>query len=178
MARPTKLSPEIQKKILDLVAEGNYLATAALAAGVDPRTYRRWRQHGKAGKKPYAEFFQQAAIAEARGEAAMVALLKFSALGHRKVRDPKTNEVTVEKFEGDPKPIQWLMQRRLGTRWGARVQLEVDNALGDMMRELRGNLDPDTFKRVVEALETREDRAASSDNDELASEFDDLDEAG
>ena len=42
MGRPTKLTPEVQKTICDLIANGNTRECAAGCAGVDPATLYRW----------------------------------------------------------------------------------------------------------------------------------------
>jgi hypothetical protein len=42
MARPSKLTPEIQEKLERALRAGGHLRTAAAHAGVDPSTLRRW----------------------------------------------------------------------------------------------------------------------------------------
>jgi hypothetical protein len=50
MARPTKLTPEIQKKIGDGVSLGLTYALAANSAGVTYQTFNSWYQKGKTEK--------------------------------------------------------------------------------------------------------------------------------
>ena len=47
MARPTKLTPEIQKKIGDGVSLGLTYALAANSAGITYQTLNQWVQTGK-----------------------------------------------------------------------------------------------------------------------------------
>lgn len=57
MARPTKLTPETQERILKAVRAGNYAEASARSAGVAASTYYRWLDRG-AGKPdgPYRAF--------------------------------------------------------------------------------------------------------------------------
>lgn len=64
--RPTKLTPELQKKICDEVCRGTSQETAALLAGIQERTLYYWIERGKAGKEPYLQFFQD--LMRARAE--------------------------------------------------------------------------------------------------------------
>lgn len=56
--RPTKLTNEVQRIIVDLVRRGNYLDTAAMHAGVERSTLRKWMQRGRSSKSGlYRRFF-------------------------------------------------------------------------------------------------------------------------
>jgi len=44
MARPTKLTPAVQKKIVDAIKAGNYMETAAAYAGISKQTLYNWTQ--------------------------------------------------------------------------------------------------------------------------------------
>jgi len=69
MGRPTKLTPEIQSKIVDAVKIGNYPEVAAQAAGVGERTYYRWMEKGEeASSGIYRQFWQAIKEASAVGE--------------------------------------------------------------------------------------------------------------
>ena len=58
--RPTKLTPEVQEKILTSIRAGNYTEVAAAYAGISKTTYYQWIRRGEARA---AEI--QAAIVEA-----------------------------------------------------------------------------------------------------------------
>lgn len=74
MARPTKLTPEAQRRISEAVAAGNYYEAAAYSAGVDYRTFRRWMERGEKSKNGlYYQFCQAIRQAEAQAEVRMVA---------------------------------------------------------------------------------------------------------
>ncbi len=71
MARPTKLSGEIQRTIVEYIRAGAFDYVASQAAGIDVSTFRRWMERGKGGRAPYKAF--AAAVAQARAEARVAA---------------------------------------------------------------------------------------------------------
>jgi hypothetical protein len=76
MGRPTKLTPELQKKIVKLVRDGNYFETAAQAAGIAKSTLYDWLKRGEAGEEPFAEFSNALKKAEAEAEVDVVATIR------------------------------------------------------------------------------------------------------
>lgn len=67
MARPTKLTPEIQKKIVAAISSGNYYEAACQYAGVDYATFRRWLIKGEEAKSgKYCEFCSESKPAHQR----------------------------------------------------------------------------------------------------------------
>lgn len=44
--RPSKLTKDVERKIIEILKLGGYAETAAQAAGVSARTYREWMQRG------------------------------------------------------------------------------------------------------------------------------------
>ena len=74
MARPSKLTPETQQKIVDAISAGNYYEAACGYAGVDYSTFRRWMEKGEKAKTgQYREFCDAVQQAEAQAEVRMVA---------------------------------------------------------------------------------------------------------
>lgn len=74
MARPTKLTPAVQQRIVSAVAAGNYYEAACVYGGVDYRTFLRWMQRGEKAKSSiYGQFCQTVREAEAEAEVRMVA---------------------------------------------------------------------------------------------------------
>ncbi len=68
MGRPTKLTPEVQATIVQVVEEGNYFETAAAIAGISKVTLYSWIEKGEAGDEPFAEFLNALKDAEAKAE--------------------------------------------------------------------------------------------------------------
>jgi transposase len=76
MGRPSKLTPELQKKIVKLVRDGNYFETAAQAAGIAKSTLYDWLKRGESDEEPFAEFSDALKKAEAEAEADAVAMVR------------------------------------------------------------------------------------------------------
>lgn len=76
VGRQTKLTPEVQKKIVDAVRAGAFLSVAARYAGVGPSTLMLWMERGrqvtsrKAKDAIYLEFLEEVEAAEAQAEVA------------------------------------------------------------------------------------------------------------
>ena len=74
MARPSKLTPEVHQRIVQLVRGGVFETGAARACGIDPSTLRRWKVRGRREPGPYRDFLEDLervkaearAVAEAR----------------------------------------------------------------------------------------------------------------
>lgn len=108
MARQSKLTPETQKKIVDAIAEGNYLETAAAIGGVTYTTLNNWMKKGEvASSGAYVEFLEAVKKAEAEAEALRVS--RISKAGK----------------EGNWQADAWYLERRYPDRWGKRIQQEV-----------------------------------------------------
>jgi hypothetical protein len=50
MGRPTKLTPERHRRIVEAIRAGCYAEVAARAAGIVPSTYYDWLQRGQNGE--------------------------------------------------------------------------------------------------------------------------------
>ena len=112
MARPTKLSPEVQQKICDAIRAGNYLETAAVLAGVDPSSFRRWRAKGREARTGvFCAFCAAVDQAEAEAEAELVKMWRSAC--------PETWQA-----------VRDLLARRHPERWGPRERKEVTGDRG------------------------------------------------
>ena len=70
MGRPTKLTPEIQAKIVKAIEAGNLLSTSAALSGVSERSFFEWMAKGKKGEgENYSQFAQLVIQARAKAEA-------------------------------------------------------------------------------------------------------------
>jgi hypothetical protein len=65
VARPTKLTLEVQAAIVEALKAGNYAEDAAVHAGIEPRTYYRWMKRGESGRGAFGQFCQAIREAEA-----------------------------------------------------------------------------------------------------------------
>jgi transposase len=77
VARPTKLTPEVQERIVAAVRAGNHIEPSAVSAGISPATYHRWMKRGaKAKSGIYREFHEAVKWAEADAEVHAVAVVR------------------------------------------------------------------------------------------------------
>lgn len=121
MARPTKLTQELQDKIVDVIRAGNYIETAASFAGLSKNTLYDWMKRGarereridNTGKKmlkkeqPFVEFSD--AIEKALAEAEMRDVLRIG-----------------EASKSDWKAAAWRLERKFPQRWGKKFQ-QIEN---------------------------------------------------
>lgn len=84
MARTTKLTPKVQRTIVDAIAAGNYASVACRLANVSEATFHEWIARGR-GNDPdrprtplHAGFAEAVERAEAEAEAHAVALVRAS----------------------------------------------------------------------------------------------------
>jgi transposase len=112
MGRPTKLTPEIQDKIIDAIQAGNYQDAAARYAGIDPATYYRWMSKGEDPDSPYSEFREAIERAKAAAEVESVAIIKLAA------RD------------GTWQAAAWWLERTRPQKFGRKERYEVTGAEG------------------------------------------------
>ena len=108
MARPTKLTPELQTKVCALIEAGNYAETACACAGISSSTFYSWRQRGEreeAGE--YADFAAAVDEAEAQAERKAVVMVQMG------MRD-------------DPRLAMTFLERRFPKRWQRRPTADSD----------------------------------------------------
>ncbi|RKH77001.1 hypothetical protein D7X99_33115 [Corallococcus sp. AB032C] len=106
--RPTKLTPELQKKIIDAIRAGNYMETAAAYAGISKDTFFRWLRKGARAKSGiYKDFHDAVEKALAESEVRDVMLI--------------ANAATT-----DWKAAAWRLERKFPDRWGRKERLSAD----------------------------------------------------
>jgi hypothetical protein len=100
--RPTKLTPEIQDAICNVIQSGCFLETAAIMVGLDKTTLFRWLKRGaKEGSGKFREF--RTAIRKAMAHAEVRDLIKLQKAGDKNWQ-----------------AIAWRLERRYPKRWGRR----------------------------------------------------------
>ena len=114
--QPTKLTPQVQQRIVTALAAGNYLTVAVNYAGIDYSTFRNWMNRGeraveersrRRGDAPYVDFFTAVSSVETEAEVGAVAQLR----GH---------------FPTHPAAGQWWLERRHRERWAPARQVDAD----------------------------------------------------
>lgn len=81
MGRPTKLTPEVHRSIVDLIKLGVPLEAAAAHAGVSAATFHAWRAKGRKAKAGiYREFLDATKSAEGVGEASLALIVRQAAM--------------------------------------------------------------------------------------------------
>jgi len=111
--RPSKLTPQLQEKICEYIANGNYLNTACQATGITDSTLFNWmkraEEEGKNGGGRYFDFMVAIKKAEAQAEAALASMIKETALQKKEWL-----------------PAMTFLERRHPDRWGRRDRTRVD----------------------------------------------------
>ncbi len=106
IGRPTKLTPELQAKILTAVRAGNYVETAAAHAGINKATLYDWLKRGADEESGiYREFSN--AIEKAWADAEVMDVLLMS-------------KAAQENWQA----VAWRLERRHPDRWGRRERIE------------------------------------------------------
>lgn len=110
--RPTKLTDELQGKIVKAVLNGNYIEVSCRAVGIHPTTYARWMEQGEADEEndrdtPHARFREAVMIANAEAETNALELLR-------------------QAMPSDPRMIVEWLQRRFPDRWRKRQALDIE----------------------------------------------------
>jgi transposase len=105
--RPTKLTPAVHATIVEAVARGSYLETAAALAGLDPATVRRWVKRG--ADEPESAYGRLAdAIRQAQAESEDRDLAALAAAADGGVWQARA----------------WRLERRFPDRWARRARYE------------------------------------------------------
>jgi transposase len=104
MGRPTKLTPEVQERLCEAIAAGNYYEPACAYAGVAYSTFMHWKTQGETAKSgPYRQFLEAVKEAEAKAEMRMV-------------------EQWRSQMPEDWRAARDFLARRFPGRWGPKEQ--------------------------------------------------------
>jgi transposase len=133
MGRPSKLTPEVVKRLTEAIRDGNYYEAACGYAGITYTTFRNWMikgENAKSGK--YREFFEAIMQAECEAEVRMVAQWQ-------------------QHMPEDYRAIRDFLERRFPDRWGRKdkVQQEISGPDGgpiqwvDLVRLANDDDEPD-----------------------------------
>jgi len=142
MARPTKLTKEVQERIIQAVSAGNYLDTAAQYAGIDGSTMRRWVAKGEApsAPEPYRSFCTALKSARAAAEVRSVALINQAASG------------------GTWQAAAWYLERSYPDRWG-RTRVEVTGGPDGENSPIRVEVSAEALEAKLRSLAAKQAKA-------------------
>lgn len=133
MANTNKLTHDVHDRIINLLAQGNFIDTAACAVGLHPRTLREWITAGERGNSAYAKFASDVREAQAWAEIHDLAKLR-------------------EHGETQWQALTWRLERKDPKKFGLRVRVEVNEALDEILAKLERNLTVDEYRRVLEVI--------------------------
>lgn len=120
--RRSKLTPEVEKKIIQALKDGNYFAVACKLAGISPQTGHEWIARGRGtdktrkSSKTFADFANAVKNAEAAAEDK--AVRKIVAAG-------------TETWQA----AAWYLERKFPDRWARRERPSPDLDFGKMSDE-------------------------------------------
>lgn len=136
--RPSKLTPEVQEKICQLLKAGNTFRTACEVAGIGWSTGLEWRQRGenrhssREGDDAYAEFAGAVQKAEEEAAARNVALIQKAAAN------------------GTWQAAAWWLERKFPSEWARIDRHEHTGPRGGPI-QLQPVIDPEQIKaRIIE----------------------------
>jgi hypothetical protein len=155
--RRTKLTPEVQKKIVDALSAGNYFEVACEYAGISVSIGMEWLQRGrgehptKPKAKEFSDFLEAVTRAQAEDEVHTIARLKKAGQGGELIEETTYQEpsVIVTKANGDieerigkkrtvrrysspePQADEWRMERKHTQRWGRKDRIDLHHFILD-----------------------------------------------
>jgi hypothetical protein len=142
--RHPKLNEEVQKRIVDAIALGNYLDTAAQYGGINPSTFHRWMEKGSRddAEEPYASFYEAVENAKAAAEVRAVARIQAAA------------------NDGTWQAAAWWLERTRPKKFGRFDRSEVSGPEGGPVRL---DVSTDDLERKISAILSRRESDGPSD---------------
>jgi hypothetical protein len=119
MGRPTKLTPEVQDKIVAAIRAGNYQETAASYAGISEKTFYEWMNRGLSddpSESHFGEFREAVEKAKAAAEVRDVILIDKAAQ------------------DGSWQAAAWKLERKFPNKWGRVQRTEITGADGGAIK--------------------------------------------
>ena len=101
-----KLTPVVQKKLLNAIKAGNYITVSARYAGIHPNTFHRWMKRGREAQSgAYRKFFEAVKEAETYAEVRAVAIIQ-------------------QQMEDNWRAAVAYLERKFPKRWSPREKRE------------------------------------------------------
>lgn len=124
MARPTKLTPELQENVLKVIRSGNYIETACAYVGINKSTFYDWLKRGAREKDRVAK------NPRARVRKDEQPFVDFSnavekALAHAEIRDVA---IIGKAAEENWQAAAWRLERKFPDRWGRKDKYALEHS--------------------------------------------------
>jgi hypothetical protein len=130
VGRPSKLTPELQKEICDLLREGNFVETVCDYVGIDKTTFYDWSNRGDRGWK-----------ADIDG-----GYVEFSNAVKKAISQVETETVTdLRKGPMNWQAKAWWLERRHPDKWGNRGKSQIEHTIKDVDK-----LSDDELRAIIE----------------------------
>lgn len=131
-----ELTPELQKKLRDVIIGGSTRECAAATLGITAWTLAEWQRRGQAGDEPYVTFAR--VMDEAEGQL-----------------EDKCVSTWLKQALSDHRAMVEYTKRRFPRKWGDHsiVTVQLEESKERLLRILEKTLDASTFTRVLDALE-------------------------
>lgn len=137
--RHTKLTPALQKRLIEALVAGNYIETACVYSGLGLSTYYKWidQSNKPNARKDLIEFRE--AVEKARAEAEVRNVVYI-------------NEVAKTNYQA----AAWWLERSFPKRWGRQQTVDLTGATTTM------NITVDAKEAVLQALRDRAEDLSES----------------
>jgi transposase len=111
----TKLTPEVQDRIVAALRAGNYQETAAAYAGISAKTFYEWLNRGES-EEPKEEAFRnfREAVEKAKADAEVRDIALIDKAAH----------------DGSWQAAAWKLERKFPNRWGRVTRTEISGPEG------------------------------------------------
>ena len=119
--RPSKLTPEVQNRIVAAIQRGAYIETAAQLAGISKPTFYDWLKRGQAISAMLDEAHEneQPDISAHEADLANFSNAVNRALAESEVRDITAIDTAAQ--QGTWQAAAWKLERKHHQRWGRKV---------------------------------------------------------
>jgi hypothetical protein len=151
MARPTKLTPEIQAAIVARVEAGNYPEYAVESVGISASTYYSWMRKGKKAKSgPFLQFSKAVKKAKATEQIENVLHIKQAMKGGKLIerttitKKDGTTQTTEKYSQGIWQAASWLLERKYPHLWAlreAKRNAETQDRVAELEKKLNALLE-------------------------------------
>lgn len=121
--RPTKLTKDIQNRIVSVIQSGNYIETACAYVGINKSTFYDWLKRG-AREKDRVEKNPRAKVRKSEKPFVDFSNAVEKALAHAEIRDVA---IIGRAAEENWQAAAWRLERKFPDRWGRREKYALEH---------------------------------------------------